>query len=98
MVNPLIHFPHFDGFLEYRHQFAGLLGVVIICEVAAGITVAVLRKEVNNYAHNNMLETMDSYKPTNSNVLATGTWDDLQQEVRLPRWPDICPTVICREK
>lgn len=62
------------------NTFAGLLGVVIICEIAAGITVAVLRNEVKTLAHTRMDDTMDKYGPGETNEIVTDAWDNLQQE------------------
>lgn len=64
------------------NSFAGLLGVVIICEIAAGITVAVLRNEVKTAAHSHMLETMEQYGQEEKlrTKLVTDSWDNLQED------------------
>jgi len=56
--------------------FSFLMVVVLLCEIAAGITVAVLRPEVEDIVKGNMEKTMTSYGDPKS--LITMTWDDLQ--------------------
>ncbi|XP_037794555.1 CD63 antigen-like [Penaeus monodon] len=57
--------------------FSFLMVVVLLCEIAAGITVAVMRPQVEELVKKNMDDTMDQYgSPKN---LVTKTWDDLQK-------------------
>jgi len=58
--------------------FAGLLGLLVVCEVAALITVAVLRAQVSSGVQANMAHTQDRYGA--QDALVTRAWDTLQQE------------------
>jgi len=60
--------------------FAVLLGAVVVCEVAACISVAVLRAQVSSAVRTNMQHTQDKYGAQDS--LVTETWDHLQQEYK----------------
>ena len=53
---------------------------MVMCEVAALITVAVLRAEVSDAVQQNMKQTLDKYDHEQN--LVTTTWDNLQHEVR----------------
>lgn len=64
--------------------------VVLLCEIAAGITVAVMRPQVEELVKKNMDDTMDQYgSPKN---LVTKTWDDLQKNVSIYLCLDTCVT------
>lgn len=58
--------------------FSFLMVVVLLCEIAAGITVAVMRSDVENLIKKNMNNTMGQYN--NTQDLVTKTWDDLQRK------------------
>ena len=52
--------------------------ILLICEVAAIITVLVLRSDVEDLVEKNMQKTMQNY---GGESLVTQTWDNLQTEV-----------------
>lgn len=54
---------------------------MVVCELAACITVAVLRSEVQSAVKENMKQSMTQYGKNES--LVTATWDDMQQEVTI---------------
>lgn len=56
-----------------------LMVMVLLCEIAAGITVAVMRPQVEQLVKKNMDDTMEQYGSPKS--LVTKTWDDLQKNV-----------------
>lgn len=56
--------------------FICLMVVILMCEVAAAITVAVLRPDIENLIKKNLNETMGQYGEPKE--LATLTWDDMQ--------------------
>jgi len=56
--------------------FSFLMVAIVVCEIAAGITVAVLRSDIEVLVKKNMNETMTKYGDDKS--IVTKTWDDLQ--------------------
>lgn len=57
--------------------FNCLMVVILLCEIAAAITVAVMRPDIEVLIKKNMNVTMNNYG--NPKDLVTKTWDDLQQ-------------------
>lgn len=52
--------------------------VLLICEVAAGISIAVLKSDIEHIITDNMSRTMQEY---NNGSLAKDAWDNLQVNV-----------------
>lgn len=60
--------------------FSFFMVVLLACEIAAGITVAVMRSDVETLVKHNMEQTMDQYGDPKS--LVTQTWNDLQSKYK----------------
>ncbi|XP_066989031.1 CD63 antigen-like [Macrobrachium rosenbergii] len=60
--------------------FIGMMVVLLLCEIAAGITVAVRRHDIGNLVQKNLNETMSHYK--DPKALPTVVWNEMQHKHR----------------
>ncbi|XP_076028811.1 CD63 antigen-like [Oratosquilla oratoria] len=58
--------------------FSGTMIIVLILEIAAGITLAALRSDVENLVVDNMMKSMKNYNASSHDGV-TETWDKLQE-------------------
>ncbi|XP_064103418.1 CD63 antigen-like [Macrobrachium nipponense] len=60
--------------------FVGFLAVILLCEIAAVITVAVLRRDAEKLVQENLNETMSHYE--DPKALPTVVWNEMQHKLR----------------
>lgn len=68
--------------IGWRFQFAVLLGVIFILELAAGIASYVLRYDVEDIVMKQTKDGMLNYNTTGSEGVSL-TWDRMQRDVRI---------------
>jgi len=59
--------------------FAGLMGIILIIELCGGITVAIMKSQVQDVLEENMQKSMDNYGRKNDS-LVTVTWNEMQTD------------------
>jgi len=59
--------------------FAGLMGIILILELAGGIAVAIMKSQVTDLLEENMHKSMTEYGVKNGSVV-TLTWDEMQKD------------------
>jgi len=59
--------------------FAGLMGVILILELAGGIAVAIMKSQVQDLLEENMQKSMNEYGLKNDSIV-TLTWDEMQKD------------------
>lgn len=59
--------------------FAGLMGIILILELAGGIAVAIMKSQVQELLEENMQTSMNEYGKKNDS-LVTVTWNEMQKD------------------
>lgn len=61
------------------NTFAGLMGIILILELAGGIAVAIMKSQVQDILEENMQKSMSEYGVKNDS-LVTVTWNEMQND------------------
>lgn len=62
----------------FMFQFAVLIGIILVCEIGAGIAAFVLKGKVDGLFTEGLKDTLKDYK---NNEQTKKDWDNLQKEV-----------------